>query len=317
MALHPLLITLLLLGAPLVQTVGQNPPAAAPPAPQAQAKAPVPTPTPPAGKPEYAGSEACSACHEDKKPTALVFHKALETEKRLGWQGKSCEACHGPGKTHAESAEIKEILSFKTATATRVNQACLTCHARVQREGGKAFDQHARNAMSCVSCHVVHAPQAVPLLTAKAVDLCTTCHASVKAELARPYRHKIMEGMVSCVDCHSPHGTSRKATTASLAGNEPACLKCHSDKRGPFTFEHAPVKLEGCTACHEPHGSVNPRMLIRGEVRFMCMECHTLNKTALGGQPPAFHDLRTPRFQNCTTCHNKIHGSYVNRTLLR
>jgi hypothetical protein len=33
--------------------------------------------------------------------------------------------------------------------------------------------------------------------------------------------------------------------------------------------------------------------------------------------PPAFHDLRSPRYQNCTVCHQKVHGSYADRNLLR
>ena len=37
--------------------------------------------------------------------------------------------------------------------------------------------------------------------------------------------------------------------------------------------------------------------------------------TALGVVPPAFHDLRSPRFQNCTVCHQKVHGSHVDRNL--
>ena len=60
----------------------------------------------------------------------------------------------------------------------------------------------------------------------------------------------------------------------SFGANEPGCLNCHGDKRGPFTFEHAPVRFEGCSTCHEAHGSANPRMLVRREVRFVCLECH-------------------------------------------
>ena len=58
-------------------------------------------------------------------------------------------------------------------------------------------------------------------------------------------------------------------------------------------------------------------MLNRPEQRFLCLECHTNSLTTLGGTPPAFHDLRSARFQNCTSCHSKIHGSYVNRVFLR
>jgi hypothetical protein len=63
-------------------------------------------------------------------------------------------------------------------------------------------------------------------------------------------------------------------------------------------------------------------MLTRHEVRFVCLECHSNIQVPsasgkLGGVPPAFHDLRNPLFQNCTVCHVKIHGSYVDGTLQR
>jgi hypothetical protein len=71
------------------------------------------------------------------------------------------------------------------------------------------------------------------------------------------------------------------------------------------------------------HGSQNPRMLTRQEVFFVCLECHanipnTPNPGGvIGVVPPSFHDLRSPRFQNCTVCHQKIHGSHVDRNLLQ
>jgi hypothetical protein len=54
----------------------------------------------------------------------------------------------------------------------------------------------------------------------------------------------------------------------------------------------------------------------------VCLECHAnlpnLNtKATIGVAPPAFHDLLSPRYQNCTVCHQKIHGSYVDRNLLK
>jgi hypothetical protein len=66
-------------------------------------------------------------------------------------------------------------------------------------------------------------------------------------------------------------------------------------------------------------------MLARAEVRFVCLECHAnlpaqgviKNPPALGGVPPSFHDLFSPQFQNCTVCHIKVHGSYVNQDLLK
>ena len=94
-------------------------------------------------------------------------------------------------------------------------------------------------------------------------ELCASCHTAEWAEFQRPYKHRLPEGAMSCVDCHNPHGSIQRASAQSFAANEPGCFRCHGNLRGPFTFEHAPMRLEGCTACHEPHGSANPRMLIR------------------------------------------------------
>jgi len=100
-------------------------------------------------------------------------------------------------------------------------------------------------------------------------------------------------------------------------GNDNACLKCHMNVGGPFVYEHSPMQTEGCMACHEPHGSINPKMLIRNQVQFLCLECHTLTPDVPSSQPPSFHNLQSPRFQNCTTCHIKIHGSNVSRNFMR
>ena len=79
---------------------------------------------------------------------------------------------------------------------------------------------------------------------------------------------------------------------------------------------------DACLAVVDVKDKANPRLLARPEVRLLCLECHanlpTVNTTGtIGVVPPSFHDLRSPRFQNCTVCHQKVHGSYVDRNLLR
>jgi DmsE family decaheme c-type cytochrome len=96
-------------------------------------------------------------------------------------------------------------------------------------------------------------------------------------------------------------------------GADAACFKCHADKQGPFVFEHAPLKVEGCSACHDPHGSSNPKLLKRSVVAQLCIECHS-NVGVVPGEEPSGaaqvpHDLSNPRYRNCTICHVKIHGS--------
>jgi len=288
-----------------------------------EAKAPTPAP---AASP-FAGSAACSACHEDifnafmKSPHALV-----DTDKHRGFVGRACESCHGPGQKHADSASAADIRQPAKLTAAAADKICMGCHLNTPTQVGRLQNSHARNQVACTTCHKVHANGPMGLVPHGAAAInteCASCHLNVWAQFQKPNHHKVPENAMSCVDCHNPHGSIRPAMQQSFGANEPGCLNCHGDKRGPFAFEHEPVRFEGCGTCHEAHGSTNPRMLTRQEVRFVCLECHANlpgnNSTGrvVGVVPPAFHDLTSPRYQNCTVCHQKVHGSHIDRNLLK
>jgi len=281
-------------------------------------------------KTDYAGSEACALCHEDiSKAFAKNPHHLVDTDKKYGHAGNACESCHGPAAKHTESvsaADIRQPAKLKPAETDRI---CLSCHQNTATHIGRINSSHAKNQVACTACHAIHKNGPNGLVARKPADVneqCAGCHSDVWASFQRPYKHRLPEGAMSCVDCHDPHGTVLPHQLQTARANEPGCFKCHGDKSGPFVYEHAPVRLEGCTACHEPHGSANPRMLTRAKVEFVCLECHA-NLPAprpapaangpLGTVPPAFHDLRSPRFANCNMCHQKVHGSYVDRALLK
>ena len=287
--------------------------------------APAPAPAKPA---EYIGSEMCGACHEDiSKAFARNPHHAVETDKKRGFETRACESCHGPGSKHMDSLSAADIHNPPTMNPADVDKVCLGCHLHQTEHAGRINGSHARNSVSCVAFHTIHKNGLYGPVPRKPADVnaqCASCHADVWASFQRPYKHRLPEGAMSCVDCHNPHGNSSVRVVQATMGNEPGCVKCHGDKRGPFTFEHPPVRLEGCTACHMPHGSANPRMLTRAEVRLVCLECHSnLASTAppaggtLGTVPPGFHNLNDPRFRNCNVCHQKVHGSYASRDFLK
>lgn len=272
-----------------------------------------------AQQPGYAGAEACLTCHED-------IGKAFEKNPHHAVKD-ACESCHGPGAKHAESTTAADIRNPSKLAPADTDRGCLTCHLNKPTHVGRIQSSHARNLVACTTCHKVHANGPFGLVARKPAavnEQCAGCHQNVMAQFQGPFKHRVPENAMSCVDCHNPHGSVRPAMLQAFAANEPGCFTCHGDKRGPFTFEHAPVRFEGCWSCHEAHGSANPRMLIRQEVRLVCLECHAnqpnpanLRRAALGVVPPAFHDLRSPQFRNCTVCHQKIHGSHVDRNLLR
>lgn len=276
----------------------------------------------------YAGSETCAVCHEDiAKAFAKNPHTLLEKDKRRGWAARSCESCHGPGAKHAESGAAADIMNPKKAPVAKADKACLNCHLNQPTQVGRISSGHARNQVACASCHTVHATaenklQAKYQAAQRINKQCATCHTGVWAQFQRPHAHRLRENAMSCVDCHNPHGAYNARMMKTSAPGEKGCFTCHADKRGPFVFQHAPVRTEPCSACHEPHGSVNPRMLTRQNAGLVCLECHSnivspSNTGQIGGIPPAIHDTRSPRFRNCTTCHQKIHGSNVNKGFLR
>ncbi|MGC8880593.1 MAG: cytochrome c3 family protein, partial [Anaerolineae bacterium] len=200
---------------------------------------------------EYAGSEICAGCHED---IAKAFRRSphQRVEARGAWQGKACESCHGPGAKHAESGSAGDILNPGKAVAATSEKTCLACHGAQPALRWRARDAHSRNQVSCVACHKVHGPaQELGLKAAPVVNRqCSSCHAAEWAEFQRPHTHRLREGAMSCADCHDPHGSTRPGSMQTVSANEAGCLRCHGDKRGPFPFEHPPVRLEGCQACH-------------------------------------------------------------------
>lgn len=282
----------------------------------------------------FVGTEACAACHEDiGKAFAKTRHGLIDKDEKRGWKGMACESCHGAGQKHGEAAEPKFIFNPNKETPRVADAMCLDCHKGQATHAGRINGSHSRVQVACVTCHPVHhereltpLPQGTRTVNAKSTQLCLNCHSDTWAQLQRPHAHRVAEGAMTCIDCHNPHGSQRafaQRTTGRTSSNEPGCLRCHADKRGPFVFEHAPMKVEGCQSCHEPHGSANPRMLNQAVVAELCMDCHsnvparTNRSGTLGTTATGFHDLRSPVYRNCTTCHTKIHGSHVNRDFLR
>lgn len=305
---------------------------------------------------EYVGTETCRACHEvEFTHFSKTPHAKLENNP--SWKGKvvGCEACHGPGKAHvdfmSDDANIaafksnpsqvdSKIIALKKLTAKQASETCLACHAGKEEHNNFRRGEHWRNDVGCTDCHTAHSPEvamtnpgsntliseanrrntdtlAAQMLRSSEPQLCLKCHSEMKAQFNMPFHHKVLEGQMKCSDCHNPHGGFELKQTRLSTGADTACLKCHTDKQGPFVFEHAPLKIEGCAVCHTPHGSSNPKMLARTQVRQLCIECHS-NAHEIGApNTPSFHNQALARYQNCTTCHVKIHGSNVDRTFFR
>jgi DmsE family decaheme c-type cytochrome len=259
----------------------------------------------------FVGADTCASCH-DQVVKGFANNPHTKMVLMHGSSGITCENCHGAGSDHvAGGGDVTKIFDPAKASAKDVDAKCLTCHAGAHPDFMRS--PHAKANVSCISCHSVHASKAEHLLTASQPTLCFQCHADQKAQFNMPFHHKVQEGLITCTDCHDVHGTFEKSNLRSRNDSNLICTKCHTEMRGPFVYEHTPVKAEGCMGCHTPHGSQNARLLNMPSINNLCNQCHSpVAAATIHGQAGGSSEL-TP----CTDCHTYIHGSNMNVAFLR
>lgn len=250
--------------------------------------------------PQAKDAETCGACHEEMvKAFASRLHGVLTTQ--------GCTACHGNAEKHLEEEGKGGIFAFKaTDVPNEKSEKCLTCHAKDNPQF--MASPHGKASLDCTTCHSIHVEQAAsPLLKTKENKSCALCHEDIFAQFQLNERHRLQEGIMTCSTCHNPHDP---ATRPRLGGfKQEECIKCHTDKGGPFLYEHQASRVEGCTVCHEVHGSPNRRMLTHQSVADLCFSCHAA--------APAWHSRFTSEGTNCVTCHSSIHGSNLDKKFLK
>lgn len=260
-------------------------------------------------------SSKCLECHEEfmQKFAYSIHGRSLPNG--------GCENCHGPMSKHLEAPRQKPVLtvSLKKLKGEQSAQICLQCH-----EGGKAggpkgdirmnwhVSTHAAVGNACLDCHKPVATDDPVLARDTQTKVCFTCHQDKRAASFKRSRHPLREGKVVCSDCHNPHGSASGSTQLVKNSVNETCYQCHAEKRGPFLWEHAPVR-EDCTICHDPHGTNEDRML-KLRSPFLCQQCHnesyhpsTLYSAA--GIPEFNGAAQQVLGKSCRNCHSVIHGS--------
>jgi predicted CXXCH cytochrome family protein len=207
----------------------------------------------------------------------------------------SCTQCHENITDHSHSATHSGL---KMSEARDLDTGCETCHGPG-------------------SVHVESGGEPNTIVNPdKSPETCFQCHLDMRGRFSLPFRHPVSEGKMGCGDCHNPHhGPAVRAGGTTLLAQNETCTQCHTAQRGPHVFEHE-ASREGCITCHDPHGSVNNKLLTERNAN-LCLKCHFQQQTGagllIGGRDhTAFLTRGT-----CWTagCHEAVHGSQVNSSL--
>lgn len=273
---------------------------------------------------DYIGTDNClKACHAHDKVRRDFDLSTMgaQLSRESGMPLVNCESCHGPGSLAIDpltpeklaadarvgkrsTCDFKTFIDLKNLPAQARSLICLKCHT-----ANATFNLHYWNAsthnisdVSCSDCHRIHGGHNLKVKLRDTADMCERCHQEVKADFALPNHHPVPEKKVFCTDCHDPHGSN---TEQDLRRDtvKATCTQCHSEKEGPFVYEHADLN-EDCRVCHRPHGSVNNNLLVLREP-FLCLQCHPTHE--LGGTTSA--ETKQAFYTRCSDCHSQIHGT--------
>lgn len=210
----------------------------------------------------------------------------------------SCAVCHE-----------KVVKNFK-----------LTSHARLQIPGERVEGQGCEGCHGPGSLHVDAGGGKGKFIVnpGKQSEACFQCHIDKHAQFNLPHHHPVKEGRMTCADCHDVHGEDIHSPKGLFVArvNE-TCAKCHREQARPRVFEHEALR-EGCTSCHNVHGSINDKMLTERDNN-LCLKCHGQVHQTAGRVQIGISDHTSgsnPRMAQGTCfsagCHTAMHGSDVN-----
>ncbi|MHC5005219.1 MAG: cytochrome c3 family protein, partial [Planctomycetota bacterium] len=235
----------------------------------------------------------CFRCHDATRQELADLSQVHDPAK-----AGNCDACHDPHGSDSVVNLLHEVPELCFGCHEEIRQTV---------QNAKNKHSVAGEPGGCLVCHTPHGSTASLGLRADPFTLCSECHSSEVTEesgqtiiaVAHDVESaKYLHGPVrqrDCGACHNPHGSdhfrllvehySEDFYAAFDLENYRLCFSCHP-QRGVLTektsaltgFRNGDVNLHflhvnkpgqgrTCRACHETHGSNEPKH-IRGWVRF-------------------------------------------------
>ena len=239
-----------------------------------------------------------------------------------------CEACHGPGSAHWETAgQGKHIVSPSLLTPERETMICGQCHSRPKGSFGSDNPVNADGWMMTagtsrndfLTFYATTQLDANPGNLHTDPDLHSKSHHQQYSDLIRSGMYKNDVEIVTCASCHNPHQRTEferqliNDPTDNVASCGNGChdtqatdLEAHLIAQNiPLPANKAPIAL--CTDCHMTKtaktGAGNPGLEINGVQYWMNDITSHLFKVPDRSLANAPTSMPVPYTNECGTCH--------------
>jgi DmsE family decaheme c-type cytochrome len=225
--------------------------------------------------------------------------QAADEKKDLVLRGDAkCTRCHDEGDDYPvlSIAQTRHGVKADGRTPT-----CTSCHGASDRHVNKPAEATDRPRPD-----VTFRGKAMSVADAQN-GACLSCHkGGARMQWEGSKHHN--EGM-ACSNCHTVHAPRDRVLVK--AAQPEVCFNCHKDQRAMINRPSRHPIPEGkvvCSDCHNPHGSVAPKLLAKNTVNETCWSCHAEKRGPFLWEHPSASD-------DCMNCHTP-HGS-TNPPLLR
>ena len=213
--------------------------------------------------------KTCTRCHDEGEMKPIWSLYQARHGVRTDAHAPNCQSCHGGSKKHLygdPDPKIKGKQPPDVVFGTRANP-----------DGFPKSEVDRQNA-SCSACHDKDSKRS---------------HWQGSTHQSRG---------LACVSCHEIHTFNDKVRDKRTQPE--VCFKCHKEQRAQINrpSRHAiPEGKVACSDCHNPHGSVGPKLMVRDSINAPCYTCH------MEKRGPFVHN-HEPVDDDCTNCHNP-HGT--------
>ena len=217
-------------------------------------------------KKALARDAVCTICHNESWRTPVLTLYQTRHGNRADARAPNCQSCHGESSDHQKDPINTSPEVVFGAKSKKLSPA------------------EARNN-SCLACHETR----------------------ILARVNWSGSEHETRG-VACTNCHDIHTPDMKVL--SKATQAEVCFACHKTQRAQtYRLSTHPLKVTSidsppkmvCSDCHNPHGSIGPKLLVKKSVNETCYTCHAEKRGP-------FLWEHAPVVDDCTNCHTP-HGS--------